>query len=104
MPEVTGVTKKRVLIETKVVVEPGSLLWGWGRMSDDEKHEYLESWAKGLMEFFRDHRHQDVNSVSAEPTYQIQCSGCGCEWEESIDEETGQPCCASCCKPIAVVK
>jgi hypothetical protein len=100
--ELTGVTKKRVLIETQVVVEPGATPWEYGRMTSEEKHKWLESWAKELMEFFRDHRHQDVNSVHAEPTYEVQCSGCGAEWEEMFDDEIRKACCASCGEPIAV--
>lgn len=98
----TGVTKQRVLVETRVVVEPGWMP-SHSRQSNEARHKWLESWAQELMEFFRDHRHQDVNAVYAEPTYQIQCSGCYREWEEMFDEELGKTCCAGCGKPLEVV-
>lgn len=101
MTDTASVTKRRVLIDTRVIVEPGCKPHSWGRMSPEEQHRWLEKWAAELLEFFRDHRHQDVNSVYAEPTYQHQCSGCGADWEEVYDDECRIFRCASCDAPIS---
>lgn len=93
------VTKKRVLIETRVIVEPGRY---YGYSDPERNRQRLERWARELMEFFRDHRSMDVNAVYAEPRYELQCSGCGAEWEEYFDEETGTMCCNNCGKTIEV--
>lgn len=101
MAETTArtVTKQRVLVETRVIVEPG---YSPSR-SPEQNKKFLERWAKELMEFFRDHRSMDVNAVFADPTYQVQCSGCHREWEEMQDDDTGETCCAWCGVPIEVV-
>ncbi len=96
------VTKKRVLIETRVVVEPGWIP-SWAQQTEQERLKYLKRWADELMAFFRDHRSQDINAVYADPTYQEQCSGCHREWEEMFDEETGKTCCAWCGVPMEIV-
>lgn len=102
MPETAGVTKRRVLIETRVIVEPGWVPWDV-RHDEEKRHKWLKEWAAELMAFFRDHRHQDVNSVHVDPVHQIQCSGCHAEWEEMFDEETGKTCCASCGEPMETI-
>lgn len=85
-------TKKRVLTETRVIVEPG---WNPSRTPDENKR-FMERWASDLMAFFRDHRSMDVNAVYAEPTYMDVCSACHNEYEEATDDETGEQFCASC--------
>lgn len=102
MTETTTVTKRRVLIETRVIVEPGYIPYSAQR-SEDDFLAWCKKWSQELMEFFRDHRHQDVNSVYADPVYQVQCSGCGAEWEEMFDEELGKTCCASCGAPMETI-
>lgn len=93
------VTKKRVLIETRVVIEPG---WMGTFASEEARAKHLEKWANEIEDFFRDHRHQDVNSVRAERVYEIQCTGCGREWEEELYEDDGKWHCANCGKEIEV--
>lgn len=95
----TTVTKRRVLLETRVIVEPG---WNPSR-TPEESHRFLQRWAQELMEFFRDHRSMDVNAIYADPVYEQQCSGCHHEWEEMFDEETGQWCCSWCGVPMEIV-
>tara|TARA_R110000868_G_C10675572_1_gene747028 strand:+ start:330 stop:638 length:309 start_codon:yes stop_codon:yes gene_type:complete len=98
----TAVTKKKVLVETKVVIEPGWIP-SWAN-EGKAKLDYLTRWADDFMKFVRDHRSQDVNAVFAEPVYETQCSGCGREWEEMVDDETGSTCCAYCGIEMEVVK
>ena len=93
------VTKKKVLIETRVIVEPKEVPC-WYRRTEEDRLKYLKDWADELMSFFRDHRSQDVNSVYAEPVYEVQCTGCGREWEEMIEDGTVY--CANCGLPIEV--
>jgi len=95
------VTKIRKLVEVKVVVEPGYVP-RHVQQTEEEKAKFLESWCKNFMEFIRDHRHQDVNAVYVDKTYETQCTGCGHEWEEMTDDE-GVVCCAWCGVPIEIV-
>ncbi len=86
------------ITDSKVIVEPGRYTFpSW--MNDADRQKALEQWAKSLMEFFRDHRHQDVNDVFVEHTHQDQCSACGREWEiepANEDHPEGGMLCASC--------
>lgn len=99
MTTTATVTKRRVLVETRVIVEPVSVI-GWGLMDAEERKTYLDRWARELMEFFRDHRSMDVNAVYADPRYEFQCSGCLHEWEEYFDDDSGKACCAHCGKTV----
>lgn len=91
-------TKVRVLVETRVIIEPSLPYW-MPRESAEERHCRLERWARELKEFFRDHRSMDVNRVTAEPVYEDQCAECGRIWETYDDE--GTTCCAGCGRPVA---
>lgn len=93
-----SVKKLRVIVDTKVIIEPSFSCWR-PRETPDERHKRLERWAKELLEFFRDHRSMDVNSVEAEPIYEDQCSECGRIWETYEDD--GITCCAGCGRPAA---
>jgi hypothetical protein len=101
--ETAGAMKVRRLVETKIVIEPGRLPVWWHHWDEEKRQAWLQDWAKEFREFLRDHRSQDVNGVSVEPTYQIQCSACHREWEEHFDEDSGKTCCASCGEAMAVV-
>jgi DNA-directed RNA polymerase subunit RPC12/RpoP len=91
------VTKVRKLVDCFVVVEPD--LIPYDTQKDDRKRiEYLESWAKELVVFLRDHG-QSVKSVSVRRAYETVCSGCGHEWEED-NCDTDVPRCAYCGFPI----
>lgn len=56
--------------------------------------QWYRGWANEIMEFFRDHRHQDVNDVYVDVTEIDACSKCGNTWEPYEDE--GELLCANC--------
>lgn len=97
-----GVKKVRVLIESRIVVEPGYIPHYVQLGSEEKIAKWKREWCAEFLEFVRDHRHQDVNSVTVEEVWQQQCSACGDEWEEMIDD-AGVACCASCGKPMEIV-
>ena len=89
--------------EMRVEIEP-HYDWYRQRQPPEKRQSMLESWARELVEFFRDHRSMDVNSVYVVvPTFSA-CSACGAVWDTDLfdaDPETGEPCepytgCASC--------
>lgn len=85
--EPTKARRVQVTTEIQVVIEPHYMLL-WGVESPEERMKALERWAEQLREFFRDHRHQDVNSVSVVPKTADVCSACGHNWEtERYDDE-----------------
>jgi hypothetical protein len=98
------VTPVKVLVDSRVVVEPGWTPINYFRKTEEDKAKWLEQWAKDLMEFFRDHRHQDVNSVFVEPVYETRCSQCDGTWEvmtfEADESEPAYVGCASCGAPL----
>lgn len=98
-------TKNRVLIDANVVIEPGYRGVFRGEQS---RVKDLESWARGIREFFHDHRHMDVNDVRVNLEYQDQCSACGKEWEEALFEAEGEQSayygCAWCAAPMEIVR
>lgn len=89
------VTKKRVLVDSHVRIEPGYVPY-WAKISPEVYAKFLEDWAKEVMDFVRDHRHQDINSVYVEREMEDQCSECGWKWEPMRDDETGDTVCSSC--------
>lgn len=88
--------KISVLLDSKVVIEPGRGVFPWGHITVGERADILERWAVDIRDFFRDHRSMDVNSVDVEHIHEDQCSACHYRWETMIDEDTGKLCCASC--------
>lgn len=97
-----GVKKIRVLVESRIVVEPGYVPH-YVRLGGEEKiAKWKREWCTEFLEFVRDHRQQDVNSVTVEEVYEQQCSKCGQVWEEMTDDD-GVTCCASCCEPMEIV-
>lgn len=95
-----------VVVDTRVVIEPSSWAypWDWHKKTDQQRHDWLVNWASEIMEFFRDHRHQDVNHVSAEPVVVDQCSRCHAEWEQAVCSDTGEKFCATCGTTLAEAK
>ena len=97
------VHKVSKLIETRVIIEPNDIPY-YARFDEAKKTKFLDEWARELTEFFRDHRHQDVNAVYADPVYEDQCSACGDKWEPYKYEAHGDlPAftgCGNCGKPI----
>lgn len=107
-------TKVKKYVEAKVVIEPSRRFYHTGYYNTSlppeelakREVEYYREWAKEVKEFFRDHRHQDVNDVYVDITEIDACSKCGESWETYIEEETGDTCCANCgalVKPKQVV-
>ena len=74
-------TIKKVLTGCHVRIVPGWIPPYLSKTTEDEV-KYLLAWAKEIMEFIQDHKHQDVNSVSVEEEYEHQCSECGKPWEK----------------------
>jgi len=102
----TTCNSKRVLIDVKCVIEPRD---HYSRYMDLERQaNCLEDWAKEMMEFFRDHRSQDVNGITVERVYEEQCDACKREWEECEYEADGdQPAyigCSYCGLPMEIVR
>ena len=97
-------TKKRVLIDCKVMIEPGANAYYVSPPFSMEKEALAkEKWAKEIEQFFRDHRHQDVNSVRVEREYSEVCSACGNGWEE-MTGDNGETRCAYCGVEMEVVR
>lgn len=68
--------------------------WTYGNPA--KRAEFMQKWADELWEFFKDHRSQDVNSVTVDATTEDQCSVCKHKWEPYQDDTGGQTVCASC--------
>lgn len=103
----TTCRKESVLVESKCVIEPTSGALRWCR-NEEEKVKELERWSKELMEFFRDHRSQDVNDVTVERVYETRCTACHQEWEECEYEADGdEPAytgCGYCGLPMEIIR
>lgn len=80
------VVAKDAVTELHVVIEPE---WTPRFESDELREKWLNRWAQELMEFFRDHRSQDVNSVYVHKETEKQCSECDSAWEPTLYEEDG---------------
>lgn len=93
-----------VLDEVFVVIEPGGYVL-FGCRTEEQKAAALKEWARKIHEFFRDHRHQDVNSVEVRENMKTVCSACGKPWETADypANENGPACigCAWCAVPVA---
>ena len=59
----------------------------------------LDTWAKELEEFIRDHRSQDNVSITVERVMETQCDQCHREWEPYTED--GVTFCANCGVPVA---
>lgn len=96
---------RKVQVQTgaHVEIEPGRYavnVWAF-EIKDGMTYEQvyarkLEAWAKEVQEFFRDHRHQDVNSVHVVREYESRCSECDSAWETMHNDESGNEECAYC--------
>lgn len=83
------------LVGVRAEIEPGHIPYH-ARLDKEEYSRFLNQWAKEMNEFFRDHRHQDVNAIQVIRDVQTACSVCGHEWETMPADETGPECCANC--------
>ena len=93
--KITKVEKKKVLVDAKVEIDLEPWLPRSMCKTTEQYAEYLERSVRDFKEFLRDHRSQDVNSMSVERIYEDQCSGCGAEYEEDKLED-GSIQCAYC--------
>jgi len=85
--------KKHILTGVHVECEPSYRITQY--MSDIERQaKALESWAREVMEFIRDHRSMDDMDLSVVREYKDLCSVCENEWE--IEEFQGVEHCAHC--------
>ena len=107
LAEIETCTVERKLVDAHVRIEPGrySLSHHW-RDGIEQYANALERWAVDVHDFFRDHRHQDVNSVDVVREYRDMCSKCkqelepvryGVDPDDDCEQYTG---CASCAARI----
>lgn len=94
-------TKVRVLVDAKVVIDPG---WLGIQQTEEARAAAIERWAQEFREFLKDHRSQDANSVTVERQYEVQCNKCGREWEEEHYDSDDKYHCAGCGRTIEVVR
>lgn len=88
--------KKRICIDVKVEADLSGMLWRRYYEDKDEQMRDLNRAVKDFHDFLRDHRSQDMVSLSTEREYQDVCSVCGENWEVWPNEETGVVECANC--------
>jgi len=82
-------TLNKVLIDSHVRVD---INLGWYSSRDPEENaKRLESAAKDVKEFVRDHRSMDINDVYVVREYGYKCSHCG--WIYETDPGTKPECC-----------
>lgn len=87
-------TTKRILLDSHVRID---INLGWWSSRDPEVNaKRLESAAKDVKEFVRDHRSMDINDVYVVREYGYKCEHCGWTWEH--DEEPEEP---TCCEDAA---
>lgn len=93
-------TKVKKYVGAKVMIEPGYMPRFGYLKTEKERTEaelkFYRNWADEIKDFFRDHRHQDVNQVYVDVTEIDVCSKCNESWETYVEEETGDTCCANC--------
>ena len=93
-------TKVKKYVEAKVVIEPGyTPRFGYLKTEAERvsaELKFYRNWADEIKDFFRDHRHQDINQVYVDVVERDACSKCGENWETYIEEETGDTLCANC--------
>lgn len=82
-------TTKRILLDSHVRIDI-NLGW-WSSRDPEENAKRLESAAKDVKEFVRDHRSMDINDVYVVREYGYKCEHCGWTWES--DEEPEEPTC-----------
>jgi len=82
---------KRILIDSHVRID---INLGWFSSRDPEEvAKRLESEARDVKEFIRDHKSMDVNDVYVVREYGWKCEHCGWTWE--MDKEPEEP---ECCE------
>jgi hypothetical protein len=84
--------KVRLLRDVRVVLDHSRIVYYW--QSLEEQAKVLESWARELRDFLRDHRSQDPVQINVERDYADVCSVCKRPWETY--QEEGKTLCAQC--------
>lgn len=79
-PEARPTTR---MTDFRIVVDPP---YFGPYMSEKLRIASLESWARELEDFVRDHRSQDPITVTVERVTETQCDQCGCPWEVATDD------------------
>ncbi len=86
--------REKVLVDVGVEADlSGMIFRGYCKTAEDEAKE-LERAVKDFHDFLRDHRSQDLVTLTVNKVYKDLCSACGNEWE--IDVIEGKTFCAYC--------
>jgi len=93
--QTTTCTKKRILYDVVVEADLSGMVFPYRHYkSEEERARDLERAVKDFHNFLRDHRSQDMVTLSVNRKYKDVCSACGDTWEPyDID---GVPSCANC--------
>lgn len=89
----TTTIKRKVLTGVHIECEPPSSVGQWCS-SIERKAQELESWARDVKDFIRDHRSMDPIDLAVVREYSDLCAQCENEWEPV--EEDGTTYCAHC--------
>jgi len=100
----TCMVRKKVIVDARVIAEFPVSAWEYAKYKDgkylagtpEDFGKCLEGKCEEFRDFLRDHRSQDLVSLSVERETKDLCSACGEHWETDVDEETGEEYCASC--------
>lgn len=84
--------KVRILTDVRVVLNHSRVVWYW--QSLEQQAKALDSWARELQDFLRDHRSQDPVQINVDREYTDSCSRCKRPWETYKEEGTTY--CANC--------
>lgn len=86
---------KRELVGAHVEADMNEWWQSW-RVGPEEHAKNLRRAVKEFNDFLRDHRSQDLITLSVECEYKDFCSSCLDEWEADYNADTGETSCASC--------
>ena len=84
--------KLHILTDVKVEADLSNMLWRrnyYGK--EEEKAKDLERAVKDFEDFLRDHRSQDMISLSVERVFEDVCSVCKDTWD-IVDDKDGKYC------------
>lgn len=93
--------KKHVICDVKVEADLSGMLCHGNYHYRNEPEKYakdLEKACKDFQDFLRDHRSQDMVTLTVNREYQDICFACGCEWESDYDNE--KHVCANCGREV----
>jgi len=84
----TATRREHVLVDVKVEADLSGMLWTRRGDSEEERAKGLESAVKDFHDFLRDHRSQDMVTLSVERVYQDLCSECNEIWESNYRDDS----------------